>query len=111
MADLMMIFVWGASLTGIALKLIVPERFGRLAIMLYLAIGWSGVLIFQNLAVSLPTSALWLLVAGGVVYSVGIIFHLWERLHFQNALWHGFVVVGASLHLGAILDCMVISRL
>jgi hemolysin III len=111
MADLMMIFVWGASLIGIALKLIVPERFGRLAIMLYLAIGWSGVLIFQNLAASLPASALWLLVAGGVVYSVGIIFHLWEKLHFQNALWHGFVVVGASLHLGAILDCMVISRL
>ena len=108
---MMMVLVWGASLVGIALKLIVPERFGRLAILLYLGIGWSGVLVFQQLASSLPPVALWLLVAGGVLYSLGIVFHLWDRLKFQNVVWHGFVVVGAMLHLAAILDCMVISRL
>lgn len=108
---LMTTFVWGASLIGVALKLIVPERFGRLAIALYLAIGWSGILVFQSLAQTLPDSTLWLLLAGGVTYSLGIIFHLWERLKFQNALWHVFVVVGASLHLWAVIDCMVIHRL
>lgn len=108
---LMLVLVWGAALVGIALKLIVPERFGRLAILLYLGIGWSGVLVFQQLASTLPPVALWLLVAGGVLYSLGVIFHLWERLRFQNVVWHGFVVVGAMLHLGAILDAMVISRL
>ena len=107
----MMSLVWGASLIGVALKLIVPHRFGRLAILLYLAIGWSGIIVFQNLAHELPTSTLWLLVAGGVTYSAGIIFHLWEKLKFQNALWHVFVVAGASLHLWAVLDCMVIHRL
>jgi len=110
-ANLLMVLVWGASLVGIALKLIVPERFGRLAILLYLGIGWSGVLIFQQLAATLPPVTLWLLVAGGIVYSLGIIFHLWERLRFQNVLWHLFVVVAAMLHLAAILDCMVLSRL
>jgi hemolysin III len=104
-------FVWGASLVGIALKLIVPERFGRLAIALYLAIGWSGLLVFQSLASTLPESTLLLILAGGVTYSLGIIFHLWEKLHFQNALWHIFVVCGASLHLWAVIDCMVINRL
>jgi len=104
-------FVWGASIVGIALKLIVPERFGRLAIVLYLAIGWSGVAVFQSLGASLPSATLWLLLAGGVVYSAGIIFHLWERLKFQNVLWHVFVVAGAMLHLVAILNCVVISRL
>lgn len=104
-------FVWGASLVGVALKLIVPHRFGRLAIVLYLAIGWSGVLVFQSLAQTLPASTLWLLLAGGVTYSFGIIFHLWEKLKFQNALWHVFVVLGASLHLWAVMDCMVIQRL
>lgn len=108
---LMTTFVWGASLVGVALKLIVPERFGRLAIALYLAIGWSGILVFQSLAATLPASTLWLLLAGGVTYSMGIIFHLWERLKFQNALWHVFVVGGASLHLWAVIDCMVIHRL
>ncbi len=108
---LMTTFVWGASLVGVALKLIVPERFGRLAIVLYLAIGWSGVLVFQSLARTLPDSTMWLLLAGGVTYSLGIVFHLWERLKFQNALWHVFVVTGASLHLWAVIDCMVIHRL
>lgn len=103
--------VWGASLVGVALKLIVPERFGRLAIVLYLAIGWSGVFVFHALAQALPATTLWLLLAGGVTYSAGIIFHLWEKLHFQNALWHVCVVVGASLHLWAVIDCMVIHRL
>ena len=108
---LMTSFVWGASLVGIALKLIVPERFGRLAIMLYLAIGWSGLLVFQSLAQTLPNTTLLLILAGGVTYSLGIIFHLWEKLKFQNALWHVFVLGGATLHLWAVMDCMVIHRL
>ena len=110
-ASIMMVLVWSASLVGIALKLIVPERFGRLAILLYLAIGWSGVLVFHELAATLPPAAIYLLVAGGIVYSVGIVFHLWERLRFQTALWHGSVVIAALLHLAAIVDCLVISRL
>lgn len=103
--------IWGAALVGVALKLIVPQHFGRLAILLYLGIGWSGVLVFQTLASSLPATTLWLVVAGGLTYTAGIVFHLWERLKFQNVLWHIFVVAGASLHLIAILDCMVLSRL
>ena len=105
------LLVWVTALTGMALKLFVPHRFGRGAIVLYLGIGWSGVFVLQALASHLPATALWLLVAGGACYSVGLIFHLWERLSFHNALWHGFVVAGASLHLVAVLDCMVISRL
>lgn len=111
MGMLMTTLVWGASLVGIALKLIVPERFGRLAIALYLAIGWSGLFVFQSLAETLPDTTLLLLLAGGITYSLGIIFHLWERLKFQNALWHIFVVGGASFHLWAVIDCMVIHRL
>lgn len=109
--NLMMALIWGAALIGVALKLIVPERFGRMAIIFYLGIGWSGVLVFQTLAATLPPTTLWLMVAGGVTYSFGIIFHLWERLKFHNVLWHGFVVVGATLHLWAMFDCMVLSRL
>ncbi|RYE10004.1 MAG: hemolysin III family protein [Hyphomicrobiales bacterium] len=109
--QLMTVLVWGAALVGMALKLIVPERFGRLAILLYLGIGWSGVLVFQTLVATLPAMTMWLIVAGGIAYSAGIIFHLWDRLKFQNVLWHIFVVAGASLHLWAIFHCMVVSRL
>lgn len=109
--DLMLSIVWGSALIGVALKLIVPEHFGRLALVLYLAIGWSGIVVFRALAEALPPSTPWLLLAGGVAYSSGIIFHVWEKLSFHNVLWHSFVVLGASLHLWAILDCMVLRRL
>lgn len=110
LGDTTMIVVWGGALIGIALKLFVPEHFGRLAPALYLGIGWSGVLVFQALATALPASTLWLLLAGGVTYSLGVIFHLWETLKFHNVVWHCFVVAGATLHLWAIFDCMVFTR-
>lgn len=108
---MMLAAVWGCALVGIALKLLVPQHFGRLAILLYLGIACSGFVVFNALATALPASTLWLVLAGGVAYSSGIIFHLWERLHFHNVLWHCFVVTGASLHLWAVFDCMVLRRL
>ncbi|WP_395818140.1 hemolysin III family protein [Devosia sp.] len=111
LGSIMLAVVWGGALIGIALKLIVPQHFGRLALVLYLGIGWSGVLVFQSLAAALPMSTLWLLLAGGVAYSSGIVFHVWERLRFHNVLWHCFVVTGATLHLWAVLDVMVLKRL
>lgn len=111
LATLMMVAVWAAALIGVALKLFVPEHFGRLALLLYLGIGWSGVIIFQSLAAFLPPVSLWLLLAGGLTYSAGIVFHLWERLKFHNVLWHVFVVAGASCHLWAIFNALVLSRI
>ena len=109
--QMLMVLVWGAALIGVALKLIVPHRFGRLAILLYLAIGWSGVLVFQSLATLLPAPSFWLVIAGGLTYSAGIVFHLWERLKFHNVLWHIFVVAGAICHLWAVFFVMVLYRL
>lgn len=103
----MMVAVWGLAAAGIALKLFVPDRFGRIAIILYLAIGWSGLAVLRELSRHVPDTVLLLLVAGGLVYSIGIIFHLWESLRFQNAIWHLAVVVGASLHLWAISVTML----
>lgn len=71
----------------------------------------SLLVIFQSLATVLEPDTLLLLVAGGVAYSSGIIFHLWERLRFHNVIWHCFVVARASIHLWAVLDCMVLQRL
>jgi hemolysin III len=52
---------------------------------------------------------LWLIAAGGVLYSLGVIFHAWERLRFQNAIWHSFVLLAAACHYTAVLDLVVIS--
>ncbi|TGR16133.1 hemolysin III family protein, partial [Mesorhizobium sp. M8A.F.Ca.ET.202.01.1.1] len=90
------IVVWSAALAGIAIKMFLPGRYDRLAIVFYLAIGWSGVVLAGPLVETLPTASVALLVAGGIVYSCGVIFFAWKGLRFHNAVWHGFVVTGAG---------------
>lgn len=106
----MLAVVWGGALIGMAVKLLLPGRFDRLAIIFYLAIGWSGVVMVGALAKVLPETTIWLIVAGGAIYSLGVIFFVWRGLRFQSAIWHAFVVVGATLHLAAMTDFMVVTR-
>jgi hemolysin III len=98
--------VWSSAVVGIALKLALPGRFDRLAVVLCLLLGWSGVIAYESLASAIPSSSLWLLAIGGVLYSLGTLFHLWQRLRFHNAIWHGFVLLAASCHYSAILACL-----
>jgi hemolysin III len=102
--------VWLTSAVGIALKLRFPGRFDRLSILLYLFLSWSGVMAYESVFGALPDSTLWLLAIGGILYTAGVVFHLWESLRFQNAIWHAFVLVAAACHYGAVLDCLVLAR-
>jgi len=95
--------VWTVAAVGIVLKLALPGRFDRFSIVLYLALSWSGVAMYEVIA-ALPASTLWLLGAGGLLYSFGVVFHLWESLRFQNAIWHVFVVLAAACHYTAVID-------
>jgi hemolysin III len=99
--------VWLSAIVGMALKLALPGRFDRLAIVLSLLVGWSGVIAYDSLASAIPSSSLWLLAIGGVLYSLGTLFHVWQRLRFQNAIWHGFVLLAASCHYSAVLACLL----
>jgi hemolysin III len=60
----------------------------------------------HSLASAIPSPSLWLLAVGGILYSFGTLFHLWERLRFHNATWHGFVLLAASCHYSAVLACL-----
>jgi len=102
-----LIGVWCVAIVGIVIKLALPGRYDRLALGLYLAMGWSGMMLYDTVVKTLPALALWFIVAGGVLYSFGVIFHAWHRLRFQNAIWHGFVLLGAACHYTAILDLVV----
>ena len=106
----LLIGVWLVAIVGITLKLLLPGRLDRLAILLYLLLGWSGVVFYEPVAAALPSLSLWLLAAGGILYSTGVIFHVWQNLRFQNAIWHGFVLVAACCHYSAVLDCVVLAR-
>jgi hemolysin III len=102
--------VWLTSMLGIALKILFPGRFDRLSVVLYVILGWSGVMAYESVFGTLPNSTLWLLAAGGILYTLGVVFHLWENLRFHNAIWHAFVLVAAVCHYSAVLDCLVLAR-
>jgi hemolysin III len=103
----LLIGVWCLAILGIVIKLALPGRYDRLAVGLYLAMGWSGMMLYDAVVKALPAMALWFIVAGGVLYSFGVVFHAWQRLRFQNAIWHGFVLSGAICHYTAILDLVL----
>lgn len=103
----LLIGVWCVAVLGIVLKLGWPGRFDRLSVGLYLALGWSGAMLYGTVVTALPKMALWLVVAGGALYSLGVIFHAWRRLRFQNAIWHCFVLLGAACHYTAVLDLVM----
>lgn len=106
----LLVGVWVVALMGGVLKIAYPGHLDRLAILLYLAMGWSGVMALDLVIANLPAATVWLICIGGALYSLGVIFHVWERLRFQNAIWHSFVLVAAACHYGAILDCIVLTR-
>ena len=109
-SSLLLVGVWLTSMVGIALKPKFPGRFDRLSILLYLLLSWSGVMAYESVFGTLPASTLWLLAIGGILYTIGVLFHLWEGLRFQNAIWHSFVLVAAACHYTAVLDCLVLAR-
>jgi hemolysin III len=105
----LLIGVWCVAIFGIVLKLRWPGRFDRVSVGLYLALGWSGMMLYDSVVLALPRMALWFVVAGGALYSLGVIFHAWRRLRFQNVIWHCFVLLGAACHYTAVLDLVLMT--
>jgi hemolysin III len=95
--------VWTMAAIGIAIKLFAPRFLDGLSTALYLVQGWAVLAAWEPLHAALPAGVLTLLMVGGVLYTVGVVFHLWNRLPYQNAIWHGFVLSAASCHYAAVI--------
>jgi hemolysin III len=100
----LLVAIWAVTWIGVTLKLVFPGRFERLSIMLCLALGWSGLFAYDAVFSPLPSSTICLIITGGVLYSVGVVFHLWDGLRFQNAIWHAFVFAAAAFQFFAVFD-------
>jgi hemolysin III len=107
-ATALMTFLWLAAIGGIVLRLSSPILFERYAPFVYLILAWSAVPAIGPVIGALHPSALVALVFGGILYSVGVLFFIWERLPFQNAIWHVFVLAAAVCHYIAVLDGIVL---
>jgi hemolysin III len=99
----LLVYVWAVAGVGVVLKLIWVNRFARLSVALYLFLGWTIVVAIEPLLASVSPPAIMLLVIGGVLYTIGMLFHLWERLPYQQAIWHGFVAAAAVCHYAAVM--------
>jgi hemolysin III len=95
--------VWALALVGVVFKIFATGRFERLSLAIYLGMGWCVLLAIKPLLRELPTGGLVLLVAGGLAYSGGVAFYVWERLRYHHAIWHAFVLAGSVLQYFAVL--------
>lgn len=94
--------VWIGALAGIVMNLLARWNAPRTFIALYLGLGWAALTIIDRLIHSMSPVGLGLLAAGGVLYTIGVIFHVNKKLPFNSAIWHGFVIAAASCHFAAI---------
>jgi hemolysin III len=94
--------IWTLAAGGVGLTLAAPRWFKRLSLALYLVMGWAVVAVLPSLIARLPGAALWLVLAGGLSYTVGALIHTRHRLRFHTVIWHMLVLLGAGLHVGAV---------
>ena len=99
----MTIAVWSIAGVGALTKIIAPNFDRRVTVALYLALGWLVVVALKPMIDNVTWVALLLLLAGGIVYSTGVIFYVNKRLKFARAIWHGHVVAAAATHWAAVL--------
>jgi hemolysin III len=98
--------VWIVAIFGVIVKVIRgTSRHRKLVMSLYLGMGWSGLIIIGPLIPSVPLTAIFWLVAGGIAYTVGVLFFVNERLRYTHFAWHLFVLAGTSCHFLALLAC------
>ncbi len=90
--------VWSVAIAGIYLKFAYPGRFEKLSLVLYLLMGWMIVIAIKPLLGVMDPGGLWLLLAGGLSYTFGVIFYVWDSLPFNHAIWHLFVMGGSICH-------------
>jgi hemolysin III len=98
--------VWGLAVLGVAAKTVLGFRFHLSSTLLYLAMGWIGVVAAKPLLESLSRHELTWIVAGGLAYTLGVPFYLWKGRRYTHAIWHLFVLAGVACHFVAVLSVM-----
>ncbi|SEL22787.1 PAQR family membrane homeostasis protein TrhA [Halomonas daqiaonensis] len=99
--------VWSLALAGIAFKLAWPHRFTPLRIAIYLLMGWLVVFAGDELVARLSGTGLALLIAGGITYTLGVVFYAISAIPYNHAIWHLFVMGGSTFHYFAVYTAVL----
>ncbi|MBL8171247.1 MAG: hemolysin III family protein [Acidobacteria bacterium] len=95
--------VWGMAILGITLKVVWGFRYKAVSTGMYLAMGWMAVIAVQEVWLRMPVSGIKWLLAGGLAYTVGVVFFVAERMRYNHLAWHLFVLIGSTCHTCAVL--------
>lgn len=92
------LLIWVLAILGTLYKIFFVNKLKWLSLMFYLSLGWFALVAVVPLSQALPFSSLFLLILGGFLYSLGIIFYLWKTLPFNHGIWHLFVLTATLCH-------------
>lgn len=98
--------VWGLALIGVVFKVFFIGQYEVLATAAYVLMGWLCVIAFKEMLVKVPPGGITFLIIGGVVYTAGVIFYAWEKLPYNHAIWHLFVMGGSICHFFAVMSLL-----
>ena len=101
--------IWGLTILGIVLTATAMSRFRVITMVLYIAMGWLIAIAVKPMLSRVGAGGLWLLLLGGVAYTVGLAFYGWRRMPYHHAVWHLFVLTGSVLHFFAVLFYVVLT--
>jgi hemolysin III len=99
--------IWALAASGVVFKIFFTGRFPRASVVVYLAMGWLALVAVRQLFANLPSTGLILLFAGGLCYTLGILFFAFDSKRFHHAIWHLFVLAGSVCHFFAVLTSTI----
>ena len=99
----LLVVVWLIALIGITMKVLFIDRFHVLSVIAYLVMGWLCVFAFREMILNIPIGGIIWLAAGGILYTVGVIFYALQKTPYMHAVWHLFVLGGSICHYFAVL--------
>lgn len=102
--------VWTGAVTGALVKLLHLSGLDKLSVPIYLGLGWVVVFAVNPLMEKASTFGFQMILAGGLLYTIGTAFYAWKRLPFQNAIWHAFVLAAAVCHFTAVFHDVALAR-
>ena len=94
----MTVLIWVLAVAGVAFKILAGHRFPKISVLTYLLMGWISVTLVYPLYQAMEGIGLWLIVAGGLCFSIGVLFYVAKRKRYTHAIWHLFVVAGCACH-------------
>jgi len=97
-----LIVIWAFAFSGILLKISFTGKFDRISTIIYVLMGWVGIIAIKPLLLHLPMSGLLWLLAGGTSYTVGAVFYIINRISFNHFIFHIFVLFGSLCHFLAV---------